>query len=125
MKKGKIINKLMVSVVGIMTWLTILENRVQASLITKANNFANNSGALDMSAVWKKLQPVAQIMLAVAIAVYVGVGMVIGVKFMIKGPDEKAKMKERLIWYVIAGVLIFGVVGIFNIVISTLTAVTS
>ena len=50
--------------------------------------------------------------------------MVIGVKFMYKGPDEKAKMKERLIWYILAGVLIFGVVGIFNIIVNVLTGIT-
>ena len=92
--------------------------------IAKAFITGGRSGAINMDEVWKQLEPVARIMMAVAIAVYIGVGMVIGVKFMYKGPDEKAKMKERLIWYILAGVLIFGVVGIFNIIVNTLTGIT-
>lgn len=125
MKTKRILNKIIAVSTIAASWIALSANRVQASLVTKANNFANNDGALDMSAVWDKLQPVAQVMLAVAIAVFVGVGFVIGAKFMYKGPDEKAKMKERLIWYIISGVLIFGVVGIFNIVVSVLTQVTA
>lgn len=96
------------------------------NLIEIAKEFLlrGGSGAINMDEVWKQLEPVARIMLAVAITVYVGVGMVIGVKFMYKGPDEKAKMKERLIWYILAGVLIFGVVGIFNIIVNVLTGIT-
>lgn len=40
-----------------------------------------------------------------------------GVKFMLQGPDQKARMKERLIWYIIAMVFVFGIVGIFNILV--------
>ena len=55
-------------------------------------------------------------MVTVATVVVVGVGMVLGVKYMISGADEKANLKEKLIWYVISIVLIFGAVGIYNII---------
>ena len=50
--------------------------------IAKAFITGGGSGAINMDEVWKQLEPVARIMMAVAIAVYIGVGMVIGVKFM-------------------------------------------
>ena len=51
-------------------------------------------------------------------AVAVGVGMYLGFKYMMSGADEKAKVKERLIYYVIAIVLLVSAVGITKIIVS-------
>ena len=64
----------------------------------------------------EKVIPLGRILVTVATVVVVGVGMVLGVKYMISGADEKANLKEKLIWYVISIVLIFGAVGIYNII---------
>lgn len=66
------------------------------------------------------LLPIANILMSVALGVLVIVGLIMGVKYMISGADEKAKMKERLIWYVISAVVIFGAVGIYNAVVGIL-----
>ena len=123
MKRVKIINRLITMACVIFEVLVCAQN-VQAStdLIKKGNEWLSKggSGSLSMTTVWANLEPVAQVMLAIAVVTVVGVGMVIGVRFMLQGPDEKARMKERLIWYIIAMVLIFGVVGIFNIIVGVL-----
>ena len=64
----------------------------------------------------EKVIPLGRILVTVATVVVVAVGMVLGVKYMISGADEKANLKEKLIWYVISIVLIFGAVGIYNII---------
>jgi len=36
---------------------------------------------------------------------------------MTAGVDDKAKVKQKLIWYCVAAVLVVGATGIFNIVV--------
>ena len=90
------------------------------NLISKGQSFIANGkgGTLDSNTMWSALKPVAQLLMIGAVTVFVGVGFVMGVKFMFQGPDQKARMKERLIWYVISMVFVFGVVGIFNILVA-------
>lgn len=59
-------------------------------------------------------------LLAVGIVLAVIVGGVLGVKFMIASAEDKAKVKEAMIPYVIGCVVIFGAFGIWKIVISIL-----
>lgn len=58
------------------------------------------------------------ILLGIAIVAAVIVGMVLGIQFMIAGADEKAKIKESLIPYVVSCVVIFGAFGIWNLLVT-------
>lgn len=62
------------------------------------------------------LVPIGRVLVQIATVVLVVVGMIFGVKYMMAGADEKAKLKEKLIWYIISIVLVYGAVGIFTIV---------
>ena len=62
--------------------------------------------------------------MGIAVLVLLSVGAILGVKYMISGADERAKIKEKLIWYIVSAVLIFGAVAIFNIVINILNRVS-
>ena len=44
--------------------------------------------------------------------------MFLGFKYMTSGADEKAKVKERLIYYVVAIVLLVAAVGITKVIVS-------
>lgn len=97
------------------------------SINNKAKEFINNGSnqiTISSQTVEEDLKPFAQIMMGIAILVLLSVGAILGVKYMISGADEKANIKEKLIWYVIAAVLIFGAVPIFNIVIKILNNVS-
>jgi len=59
---------------------------------------------------------VANILFSAGFLTLVITGMIMGVKYMISGADERANMKQRLVWWVIAAVLIFGTISIYNIV---------
>ena len=52
------------------------------------------------------------------------VGAILGIKYML-APDanERAKIKSNLIWFVIAMFIVYGGVGIYNIVIRTLNGI--
>lgn len=63
-----------------------------------------------------QLIPIGRILVQVATVVLVIVGLILGIKYMTSGADEKANVKQKLIWYVISVALVYGAVGIFNIV---------
>lgn len=61
------------------------------------------------------------LLLAIAIIVAVVVGMVIGIQFMMAGVEEKAKIKEQLMPYVVGCVVVFGAFGIWRLAITILS----
>ena len=78
---------------------------------------------LSISEVQDELFPVGGIMLGIATAVFIVVGLIMGVKYMIAGADEKAKLKEKLIWYVIAVIIAYGAVGLYNLAVTIMQGV--
>lgn len=69
--------------------------------------------------------PIASILLGAGIAVAIVTGLIMGVKYMLSGAgaDEKAKLKEKLIWWVISVAVMFGAVAITNIVINVMNSI--
>ncbi|MBR2705594.1 MAG: hypothetical protein IKG14_00825 [Clostridia bacterium] len=80
------------------------------------------NGEIDISKAQADLLPIGNILMGIGIAVLLVVGPIMGVKYMLSGADEKANMKQKLIWFVIAAVLIFGAGGIYNIVVSLINS---
>lgn len=94
-----------------------------SSIQEKAKAFINKGkekNKIQQSTVEKDLKPIAQILMGYGVLTLLCVGAILGLKYMFSGADEKSKIKEKLIWYVVAAVIIFGAVSIFNIVISIL-----
>ena len=60
------------------------------------------------------------ILLSVGIVLAVLVGGVLGVKFMIASAEDKAKIKEAIIPYVLGCIVIFGAFGIWKLAITIL-----
>ena len=93
------------------------------SILEKAKNFIDKGqegNKIPQSTVEKDLKPIAQILMGYGVLTLLCVGAILGLTYMFSGTDEKSKIKEKLIWYVVAAVIIFGAVSIFNIVISIL-----
>ena len=94
-----------------------------SSINEKAGNFIKKGSekeTISQSKVEQDFLPLAQILMGIAVLVLLSVGAILGVKYMISGANERANIKEKLIWYVVSAVLIFGAVAIFNIVINIL-----
>lgn len=64
------------------------------------------------------------ILFTIAVVIAFAVGMVIGIQFMLASVDEKAKIKETLIPYVIGVFIIFAAFGIWKIVVNIGNEVT-
>lgn len=98
-----------------------------SSINEKAKEFidrGSKSETISQQKVEQDLKPLAQILMGIAVLVLLSVGAILGVKYMISGADDRAKIKEKLIWYIVSAVLIFGAVAIFNIVINILNRVS-
>ena len=50
------------------------------------------------------------------------IGMVIGIQFMTASVEEKAKIKESLVPYVVGCVVVFGAFGIWKLAVTVLSA---
>ena len=93
---------------------------VDTDIWGQGQNFINKGktgNTINFTSVWNDLKPVAQIVMGIGLVVLVCVGSVLGVKYMIAGADDKAKVKQKLVWFCVAAALILGATGIFNIVV--------
>ncbi len=69
------------------------------------------------------LLPAGRLLVGIATIVLVIVGSIMGVKYMIAGANEKAQLKQKLIYYVISVVLVYGAVGIFTLVVGLMNSI--
>lgn len=72
----------------------------------------------------KNILPIAHILAAIATVVFMIVGMIMGIKYMISGADERAGIKQKLIWLIIAMVVVYGATGIYNLVVDIMQNIT-
>ena len=85
-----------------------------------ADNFINkgtNGQKITLQEAITKLVPIGNVLVLI--------GMIMGLKYMIGGTDQKANMKEKLIWYIISIALVYGAVGIFTIVVNIMNNILS
>lgn len=103
----------------------------QASLFgniqSSANNFlqtGKNNQKITAQTAKDKILPIAGMLVAIATVVFLIVGGILGVQYMISGANERAQLKQKLIWFVIAVVVVYGASGIFNIAVNIMLKVT-
>ncbi len=85
----------------------------------KASAGANTTSMVDV------VKPIGNVLWAIGFAVAVGVGMVLGLRYMSSNDQNKAQVKQRLIWYLVAVALIFGASGITQTVLKVFSATTN
>lgn len=61
------------------------------------------------------------LLLAIALIVAVIVGIILGMRFMVASVEEKAKIKETLIPYVVGCVVVFGAFAIWKLAVDVLS----
>ena len=77
-----------------------------------ANNKPLDEGALNITS-----KEIFNVLFAIAAILAIGVGLVIGIQFITGSVDEKAKIKETLVPYIVGCVVIFSAFTIWKIVI--------
>jgi len=128
MLNNNIKTRIKIIVMIILTIITIfsINNKVYAdttvsTIFSGGRQFikqGKSKANVDTTAIAKDIGGIGQVFLIIGIGTAVGVGMYLGFKYITSGADEKAKIKERLIFYVIAIVLLVAAVGVTKVIVS-------
>ncbi len=129
--KSKIL-KIVVTIVMLFSILPVVETNVYASTLfgniqSSAENFlqtGKNNQKIDATTAKTKILQIANMLVAIATVVFLIVGGIMGVQYMLDGANERAQLKQKLIWFVIAVAIVYGSAGIFNIAVSIMLKVT-
>ena len=70
------------------------------------------------------LDMIFSILVAVGTVLALIIGAILGIKFMMSSVEDKAKIKEALIPYIIGSVAIYGAFGIWKLVVSILNQIS-
>lgn len=113
-----------ISIISIFIIITsVFPNKVLASWALDADNFLKASEGesigIDKDRLNKPVSEIYNVLTSIGMIVSVIVGLILGITFMMASADDKAKVKEALVPYVVGCVVIFGAFGIWKIVINT------
>ena len=81
------------------------------------------TGGIDETLLSNTTDFLYNLLLAVGIVLAVGVGSVLGIKYMMGSVEEKAEYKQTLVAYLISCVVVFGAFGIWKLAINILSGV--
>lgn len=102
--------------------VTFIPNMIYAmdNIIGSGDNFikAANGTVIDENAMHGTSNYIFNILFAIAVVLAVAIGMVIGIQFMMGSADEKAKIKETLVPYVVGVFIVFSAFTIWKIAIN-------
>lgn len=95
-----------------------------SEIISSGKNFIDmgkNNSVIDQQDILDSLLPIANIVVYIATGVFLVTGAILGLKYMLaESAQDRANIKKSLIWFVIAMFIVYGGVGIYNIVVSIL-----
>lgn len=80
---------------------------------------------IDTTALKETSTFIFRLLYSIGMVVAVAVGIVLGIQFMVAGAEDKAKIKETLIAYVVGCVVLFGAYPIWKLVINIVSEVTT
>lgn len=86
-------------------------------IINAGNSFisqGNSSYSVDEFAI--ALAPIGSILAGVGIVIFLAVLAIMAIRWITAKPDQKAKLQQQFVGYVISAVVFFGAVGIWNLV---------
>ena len=103
--------------------LSVFPNKVFADWVSDAESFLKASEGQEIGIDEKKLNEASSdiynTLTSVGMIISVIVGIILGINFMMASAEDKAKVKEALIPYLVGCIVIFGAFGIWKIVVNT------
>ena len=127
MKKIKIMKKVALSAGLALASNNIFVGTTSAKsfteIISESSQFVKPSGTppITIESAATDLQPLTNVLFTIATTVLVIVGLVLGIKYMMSEPNDKSKIKEKVIWYFIAIILVYAGVAIAQLVANFIT----
>ncbi|MBR6504813.1 MAG: hypothetical protein IKT41_03780 [Clostridia bacterium] len=98
----------------------LVTSNAMDSIITSADEFLGKgtNETLNFGQIKIVSDNLYNLFFIVGVAATVLVGMIIGIKFMVESAEEKAKLKEALVPYIVGCVIIYGAFGIWKVAIN-------
>lgn len=118
--------KLFICIISIITLLNIfclpISHGMSFSFIGSGKNFLEQGGNIDQvideKALVKTSDEIYNVLLGIAIMVAVIVAMILGIQFMAASADEKAKVKEAVLPFIVGCIVVFGAFTIWKIAVN-------
>lgn len=100
-----------------------------SDILTAGNEFISSGksasdGTINNVDLKNTIGSIYNLLFSLGIVMSVIIGAIIGVKLMFGGIEEKAKIKEKIVPYIIGCVIIFGAFGIWKIAINLLSPIS-
>ena len=129
------IKNILIVFILIIIIITSYPNIVQAAghsvdeIVTEAGEFISigggGSGTINGDGLKNASDMIYNMLLTVAVIIAVVVGAFLGMKFMISSAEDKAKVKETLIPFIVGCIVVFGGFGIWKVIVLVLSGATS
>ena len=131
--KKRVIVKFLLIVLIFVSSIMICNNTVFAysisNIFTDADDFLgagdDASSTINTAALKNTSNFIYKLLFSIGLVVAIIVGMILGIQFMVSSAEDKAKVKEALIAYVISCVVLFGAYGIWRNVIHIVQETTT
>jgi len=122
----KIILVLIFSIISCIIFTSTVYASSPDDLITSADEFlkTGKDDAISLDNLKTTSNYIYNTLLVIAVAVAVIVGAYLGIKFMLESAEDKAKIKESLIPFIVGCFVIFGAFGIWKIAVSVGTSIS-
>lgn len=123
--QGKLL-KIMALICMFFIIVSIFPNKSSASWVDDAKNFLDaGGGTATVNDVELKnaSDSIYNLLSSIGMIVSVIVGIILGITFMMASAEDKAKVKEALIPYIVGCIVVFGAFGIWKIVINTFNGI--
>ena len=106
--------------------ISIFPNRSSADWVGDAQNFIESgvgTATVNNDKLKNASNSIYNLLSSIGMIISVVVGIVLGITFMMASAEDKAKVKEALIPYIVGCVVVFGAFGIWKIVINTFSGI--
>lgn len=123
--QGKLL-KIMALICMFFIIVSIIPNKSSASWVDDAINFLNAGGGtstVNDVKLKEASNSIYNLLSSIGMIVSVIVGIILGITFMMASAEDKAKVKEALIPYIVGCIVVFGAFGIWKIVINTFNGI--
>ena len=112
----------MIAIISVFLIVSIFPITTFSTWVDDARNFleaADETAKLNGDKLESASNDIYNLLSSIGMIIAVVVGIILGITYMIAGSEEKAKVKESLMPYIIGCIVIFGDFGIWKLVIST------
>lgn len=122
--KNKLVKNLFITILITLILCAFLPNKTYAvdDIVSSGQDFISKGeeqdNPIDEEALRDTSSYIYNVLFTIAVVLAFVIGMIIGIQFIIGSVDEKAKIKETLVPYVIGVFIIFSAFGIWKIVMS-------